>query len=242
MGRATAIVTGGSGGIGAATCHALAAHGLFVYVGYAGNEAAATQVAQAIGSNAAALHVDVTDDASVDTAVTTATANGDTLAVIVNNGGVADDDLLLRLSAERVLATLDVNLAGAFRLSKAALRPMLKARHGRIINVSSIVGLRGNAGQTAYAASKAGLIGFSKSLAREIGRKGITVNVVAPGFVATAMTDGLGDAITQMMIDAAPIGRAVTAEEVAATIAFLASDAAAAITGAVIAVDGGAGM
>ncbi len=242
MARATAIVTGGSGGIGAATCHALADAGLFVYVGYAGNAARATEIAQNIGANAAPLHVDVTSDDSVTQAVATATANGDTLAVIVNNGGIADDDLLLRLSSERLLATLDVNLAGAFRLSKAALRPMLKARHGRIINVSSIVGLRGNVGQSAYAASKAGLIGFSKSLAREVGRKGITVNVVAPGFVATAMTDSLGDDMTQAMIDAAPIGRAVHANEVAATIAFLASDAAGAITGAVVPVDGGAGM
>lgn len=241
MTRTTAIVTGGSGGIGAATCHKLAQTGLFVYVGYAGNAERATAVAAAIG-NAAALHVDVTDDASVETAIATATADGDTLGVLVNNGGIADDDLLLRFTTERFLRTLDVNLAGTYRMSKAALRPMLKARHGRIINVSSIVGIRGNAGQTAYAASKAGLIGFSKSLAREIGRKNITVNVVAPGFVETAMTDGLGDAITAAMIDAAPIGRAVTPDEVAATIMFLASDAAAAITGAVIPVDGGAGM
>jgi len=241
MTRTTAIVTGGSGGIGAATCHRLAQSGLFVYVGYAGNAEQAQAVAAAIG-NAAPLHVDVTDDASVEKAIATATADGDTLSVLVNNGGIADDDLLLRFTTERFLRTLDVNLAGAYRMSKAALRPMLKARHGRIINVSSIVGLRGNAGQTAYAASKAGLIGFSKSLAREIGRKGITVNVVAPGFVETAMTDSLGDAITQAMIAAAPIGRAVTADEVAATIMFLASDAAAAITGAVVPVDGGAGM
>lgn len=241
MTRATAIVTGGSGGIGAATCHRLAQSGLFVYVGYAGNADKAHAVASAIG-NAQALHIDVTNDDSVNAAVEQATANGDTLTVLVNNGGIADDDLLLRYSSERFLRTLDVNLAGAYRMSKAAVRPMLKARHGRIINVSSIVGLRGNAGQSAYAASKAGLIGFSKSLAREIGRKGITVNVVAPGFVATAMTDGLGDATTAAMIDAAPIGRAVMAEEVAATIAFLASDGAAAITGAVVNVDGGAGM
>lgn len=242
MARQTAIVTGGSGGIGAATCHALARQGLHVYVGYAGNGERAETVARAIGDNAEALHVDVTDDDSVTNAVATATANGDALQVVVNNGGVADDDLLLRLSIDRLLATLEVNLAGAFRLSKAALRPMLKARRGRIINVSSIVGLRGNVGQTAYAASKAGLVGFTKSLAREVGRKGITVNVVAPGFVATAMTDGLADDITQTMIDQAPIGRAVSAEEVAAAIAFLASDDAAAITGAVLPVDGGAGM
>lgn len=242
MSRATAIVTGGSGGIGEATCRALAARGLFVYVGYAGNRDRAEQVAAAIGPNAAALHIDVTSDDSVNTAVATATANGDQLAVVVNNGGVADDDLLLRLSSERLLATLDVNLAGAFRLSKAALRPMLKARHGRIINVSSIVGLRGNVGQTAYAASKAGLVGFTKSLAREVGRKGITVNVVAPGFVATAMTEDLNDDVTNAMIEQAPIGRAVTADEVAAAIAFLAGDTAAAITGAVLPVDGGAGM
>lgn len=241
MARSTAIVTGGSGGIGAATCQRLAQSGLYVYVGYAGNAKGAQSVAKAIG-NAEALHVEVTDDASVDEAIATATARGDTLSVLVNNGGIADDDLLLRYTTERFLHTLDVNLAGAYRMSKAALRPMLKARYGRIINVASIVGLRGNAGQTAYAASKAGLVGFSKSLAREIGRKGITVNVVAPGFVATAMTDGLGEATTTAMINAAPIGRAVTCEEVAATIGFLASELAGAITGSVVPVDGGAGM
>ena len=134
--------------------------------------------------SAEAIHLDVTDEESVTAAVARATELG-TLAVIVNNAGISDDDLLLRLDAARFDRTVEVNLRGAYLLSRAALRPMLRARHGRIVNVASIVALRGNAGQTAYAASKAGLIGLTKSLAREVARKDITVNVVAPGFVAT---------------------------------------------------------
>lgn len=236
-----AIVTGGSGGIGAATCVALAEAGLHVVVGYGGNAEAADAVVASIGESATARHVDVTDEASVQDAVGVATELG-TLAVIVNNAGVTNDDLLLRLDAERFDDTIAVNLRGAYLLSRAALRPMLRARYGRIVSVASVVALRGNAGQTAYAASKAGLIGFTKSLAREVARKGITANVVAPGFVATPMTDGLGDDARRNLLDMAPMGRAVEASEVAATIRFLASDEAGAITGAVVPVDGGAGI
>jgi 3-oxoacyl-[acyl-carrier protein] reductase len=135
-----------------------------------------------------------------------------------------------------------VNLRGAFMVSKAALRPMMRARHGRIVNVSSVVALRGNAGQTAYAASKAGLIGLTKSLAREVAKKGVTVNAVAPGFVATAMTDALPDAARDALLDLAPTGRAVTVDEVAAAVTFLADPGSGAITGAVLPVDGGAAM
>ncbi|WP_052666329.1 3-oxoacyl-ACP reductase FabG [Nitriliruptor alkaliphilus] len=235
-----ALVSGGSGGIGAAICRHLAAAGHTVLVGYGGNRDAAEKVVADCAS-AEAVHLDVTDEESVTAAVARAAELG-TLAVVVNNAGVADDDLLLRLDPTRFDRTLEVNLRGAYLLSRAALRPMMRARHGRIVNIASIVALRGNPGQTAYGASKAGLIGLTKSLAREIARKGVTVNVVAPGFVETAMTDELPDAAREALLGLAPTGRAVTADEVAAAVGFLASDEAGAITGAVLPVDGGAAM
>ena len=241
MSSTVAIVSGGSGGIGAATCRALSAAGHHVLVGYGGNAAGAEEVVASLAGPGEACHLDVTDEDSVAAAVARAVELG-TLAVVVNNAGVADDDLLLRLDPARFDRTIEVNLRGAFLLSKAAVRPMLRARGGRIISVASVVGLRGNTGQTAYAASKAGLIGFTKSLAREVARKGITANVVAPGFVATAMTDQLGPAAQEALTAMAPTNRPVTPDEVAAAIAFLASASAASITGAVLPVDGGAGM
>ncbi|MEX0835719.1 MAG: 3-oxoacyl-ACP reductase family protein [Nitriliruptor sp.] len=244
-----ALVSGGSGGIGAAICRHLAAAGHTVLVGYGGNRDAAEKVAIDCASAvphggevpAEAIHLDVTDEDSVTDAVARATELG-TLAVVVNNAGVADDDLLVRLDPTRFDRTVEVNLRGAYLVSRAAMRPMMRARHGRIVNIASIVALRGNAGQTAYAASKAGLIGLTKSLAREVARKGITVNVVAPGFVATAMTDALPDAAREALLGLAPTGRAVTTDEVAAAVRFLTSDEAGAITGAVLPVDGGAAI
>lgn len=238
---AVALVTGGSGGIGAAICQALAADGFQVLVGYNRSREAADKVADACSGSARSLHIDVGDPASITVAVASASEHG-TLAVVVNNAGVADDDLLLRLDAARIDATLAVNLRGAMLVTKAALRPMMRARWGRIINISSIVALRGNAGQGLYGAAKAGLIGFTKSIAREVARKGVTVNAVAPGYVETAMTRDLGSTAQDALRDLAPIGRAVTSDEVAAAVAFLATDTAGAITGCVLPVDGGAAI
>jgi len=234
-----ALVTGGSGGIGAAVCRALAGTGQHVLVGYRSGEDAARKVAADVGGRA--VHLDVTDAGSVAAAVEAAAEAG-RLHTVVNNAGVTSDALLLRLEPEDWDRTLEVNLRGAYLVCKAAVRPMLRARTGRIVNVASIVGLRGNAGQTAYAASKAGLVGFTKSLAREIAHKGITANVVAPGYVATAMTEALTDDQRQALTELAPTRRPVEPDEIAATVAFLASDEARSITGTVLPVDGGAAM
>lgn len=234
-----ALVTGGSGGIGAAICQHLADDGLSVLVGYRSDEESAAAVASSCAGKAEAVHVDVTDDDSVAAAIERSGDLGQ-LAVVVNAAGVAVDQLVLRLSPEDFELALDANLTGAFRVCKAAMRPMLRARQGRIVNIGSIVGLRGNTGQAAYAAAKAGLVGFSTSLAREVARKNVTVNVVAPGFVETPMTDALPDDAREALRDLAPTGRAVTVDEVAAAVSFLASDAASGITGAVLPVDGGA--
>jgi 3-oxoacyl-[acyl-carrier protein] reductase len=239
--RPVAIVSGATGAIGAATCRALVASGHHVMVGYrSGAEAAATLAAE-LAPHATTVALDVTEPAQVEACVTVATELG-VIAVLVNNAGVTGDDLLLRLEPESFDATIATNLRGAYLLTRAALRPMLRARYGRIINVSSIVALRGNAGQFAYAAAKAGLIGMTRSLAREVARKGITVNAVAPGFVDSAMTADLPEQARTALIESAPIGRAVTAEEVAAAIAYLASREAAATTGVVLPIDGGAAI
>jgi 3-oxoacyl-[acyl-carrier protein] reductase len=239
--RSVAIVSGGTGAIGSATCRALAAAGHHVVVGFRSDEDAAARLVAELAPHATAVPLDVTDEGQVDACLARAQELG-TVAVLVNNAGMTGDDLLLRLEPERFDLTLATNLRGAYLLSRAAIRPMLRARSGRIINVSSIVALRGNAGQVAYAAAKAGMIGMTRSLAREVARKGITVNAVAPGFVESAMTAELPAAARDALVASAPIGRAVLAEEVASAIAYLASANASAITGAVLPVDGGAAI
>jgi 3-oxoacyl-[acyl-carrier protein] reductase len=237
----TAIVSGATGAIGAATCRELAAIGYHVIIGYRSDAAGAEALAAELAPAATAVALDVTDPVSVDACVARATELG-TIGCVVNNAGVTGDDLLLRLEPETFDRTIETNLRGAYLLTRAALRPMLRARFGRIINVSSIVALRGNPGQVAYGAAKAGLIGMTSSLAREVARKGITVNAVAPGFVVSAMTRDLPEAARSALSDAAPIGRAVEAEEVAHAIAYLASPRASATTGVVLPVDGGAAI
>lgn len=238
MSDLVALVTGGSGGIGAATCRTLSAAGMSVLVGYARCGAAAAEIARSCPGPAETVACDVTDPDQVRGAVERAGELG-LLQVLVHAAGVAEDDLLLRLDPQRWDRTVDVNLRGAYLACRAALRPMLRARSGRIVLVTSVVGLRGNAGQTAYAAAKAGLIGLAKSLAREVARKGITVNAVAPGYVETAMTASMADEVRAHYVEGSPLGRAITTEEVAAAIRFLTSEEAAAITGVVLPVDGG---
>jgi 3-oxoacyl-[acyl-carrier protein] reductase len=235
-----ALVTGASRGIGAAIADALAGLGAKV-AGTATTEAGAARIAERLaGSGGIGLSLDVTQPDSVDATLTAVEAGfGAKPSILVNNAGITRDTLLMRMKASDWDAVLETNLTAAFRLCKACARSMTKARHGRIITISSVVGVSGNAGQCNYAASKAGLIGFSKSLARELGPRGVTVNVVAPGFIDTDMTRELPDAQREALMASIPLGRLGAAEEIAAAVAFLASPAAAYITGETIHVNGG---
>ncbi len=242
-GEATiALVTGASRGIGHASCLALARAGLSVAVGYRSDpEGAEEAVAKATaeGVRALAVSVDVRDEASVDEAFKRVERDLGPVRVVVNNAGFTRDGLAVKYTADNWDATLDTNLRGAFLCSRRALAAMLKAKWGRIINVASAAALRGNAGQVAYSASKAGLVGMTKSLAREVGGRGITVNAVCPGFVATRMTEPQGEEIRKRYVEMTPAGRFGTPEEVAAVIAFLAGPEASYVNGATIAIDGG---
>jgi 3-oxoacyl-[acyl-carrier protein] reductase len=236
-----ALVTGASRGIGRAIALALARADAFV-VGTATTDAGATAIGAYLGEGqhrGEGLRLDVTDAAGIDSAIAgIATRHGD-VAILVNNAGITRDNLLLRMKDEDWDAIMDADLKSAYRLSKAVLRGMMKARHGRIINVSSVVGVSGNAGQTNYAAAKAGLAGFAKSLAQEIGSRNITVNCVAPGFIDTDMTRSLADDRRDKAIERIPLGRFGKPEEVAHAVAFLASREAGYITGATLHVNGG---
>lgn len=237
-----ALVTGASRGIGHATSLALARAGLPVAVGYRSDQEGAEEAvakAAAEGSAASAIHLDVQDESSIDQAFRQIEQELGQVGVLVNNAGYTRDGLAVKYSTESWDTTMGVNLRGAFLCSRRALRAMLKARWGRIVNVASAAALRGNAGQAAYSASKAGLVGMTKSLAREVGGRGITVNAVCPGFVDTRMTEIQGEEVRRRYIEMTPAGRFGTADEVAVVISFLASSEAGYVNGAVISVDGG---
>lgn len=237
-----ALVTGGSRGIGRAICLELGRRGATVVLSYAGNEAAAAETVQALtaaGAKAQAIRFDVADTTACAAAVEQVVKDHGHLDVLVNNAGVAIDGLLMRFKDDDWDRTLDTNLKGAFALMRAVSRPMMKQRQGAIVNVSSIVGETGNAGQAAYAASKAGLIGLTKSVAKELASRMVRVNCVTPGFITTDMTSGLNAELKEKMTEAIPLGRIGNADEVATAVAFLASDAASYITGEVLKVNGG---
>ena len=238
----TALVTGGSRGIGRAICLELARLGANVAVNYAGNSAAAEETVaacQALGVDAFAIQASVADSEAVTAMFLTVLERFGHLDILVNNAGITKDNLALRIKDADFDAVVDTNLKGAFLCMKAAYRPMMKQRYGRIINMSSIVGLRGNAGQANYAASKAGLIGMSKSIAKELASRNVTVNLVAPGFIDTDMTAALPEAAKAAMLQSIPMARLGQPEDVAHAVAFFASDEAAYVTGQVLCVDGG---
>jgi 3-oxoacyl-[acyl-carrier protein] reductase len=238
-----ALVTGASRGIGRAIAEALAKDGAFVAVNYTANEAAAQETLAAItaaGGRGALSRFDVADSAAVDAAVKALAAEQGGLDIVVSNAGIAIDGLLLRARKEDWARTLDVNLSGAFHLCKAAARYLLKSEAGRIITISSVIGEMGNAGQVSYAAAKAGLIGMTKSLARELASRAITVNCVAPGFIETDMTaEHVKGEARDALLKQIPLGRIGTAADVADAVRFLASPQASYVTGQVIRVNGG---
>jgi 3-oxoacyl-[acyl-carrier protein] reductase len=232
----TALVTGGSRGIGAAIAHELARAGATVVIGYRTGEAEAEEVVSKIGARA--VQADVSDPAQAARLVEEV---GD-LDILVNNAGLTRDGLIARMPDEDWRIVLDTNLGGVFNTCRAATRGMMRRRSGTIVNVTSVVGVRGNPGQTNYAASKAGIIGFTKSLAKELGGRGVRVNAVAPGYVATALTDVLSEDLRGAILANTPLGRLGTPDDVARAVRFLCADEASFITGEVLLVDGGLGM
>lgn len=238
----TALVTGATGGIGAAIARSLHAQGAAVILSGT-RQAVLDELASELGDRTSVAPANLGDPESVEALAKTAEglAEGG-VDILVNNAGITRDGLLMRMKDEDWEQVLQVNLTAGFRLSRALVRGMMKKRTGRIIGISSIVGATGNPGQTNYAAAKAGMVGFSKALAAEVANRGITVNVVAPGFIATAMTEGLPDAQKEKLLGAVPAGRLGTPEEIAAAVVYLASDEAAYVTGATIHVNGGMAM
>ena len=237
-----ALVTGGSRGIGRAIAIELASRGARVAVNFQSNAAAAESVVATVreaGGDAHAFAGDVSKPSDASALVKATVEHFSGLDILVNNAGITRDGLVMRMSEDDWDAVQNTNLRGTFLVTKAALRPMLRARGGRIINITSIVGVMGNAGQANYAAAKAGIIGFTRAVAREVASRGITVNAVAPGFIATDITAGMTEAQIAAVMSQVPLGRIATPEDVAPLVAFLAGDGANYITGQCIQVDGG---
>lgn len=241
----TAVVTGASKGIGRAIAVALGEHGAHVVVNYNGSEQAAKETVQAItekGGSAEAMKFNVADYTETSEAITEIIQKNGKLDILVNNAGITKDGLMMRMSEEDFDAVINTNLKGAFTTCKAVSRQMMKQRSGRVINISSVSGVLGNVGQANYASAKAGLIGLTKSMARELASRGVTVNAVAPGFIETDMTKVLSEQVKEAAVKQIPLGSFGKPEDVAELVLFLASDKAKYITGQVICVDGGMAM
>jgi 3-oxoacyl-[acyl-carrier protein] reductase len=236
-----ALVTGASRGIGEAIAKRLAAEGALVLAAARSADALERVVSAivAAGGKAQALTLDLADPQSIEAGVKSALASHGEISILVNNAGVTEDNLILRMSREAWDRVLSTNLTGVFLLTQAVVKGMVRKRYGRIVNVTSVVGLMGNAGQANYAASKAGLIGLTKSVARELASRNVTCNAVAPGFIATAMTDTMTEVARERLSGQIPLGRLGTADDVAAAVAFLASEEASYVTGTVLNVSGG---
>ncbi|WP_085833476.1 3-oxoacyl-[acyl-carrier-protein] reductase [Clostridium merdae] len=238
----TAIVTGGSRGIGRAVCKKFASEGKNIVINYAGNLQAAEETAaecRELGAEVILVQADVSSAAGCEEIFAKAQESFQSIDILVNNAGITRDSLILRMSEENFDDVINTNLKGAFLCMKLASRIMMKQRWGRMINLSSVAGVRGNAGQINYSASKAGLIGMTKSLAKELAGRNVTVNAVAPGLIETDMTGVLPDAVKEQLLQGIPMSRAGKPEEIAAAIAFFASEEAGYITGQVLCVDGG---
>lgn len=238
MSNPIALVTGASRGIGRAIAEKLAEDGFYV-IGTATTDNGAEAISAFLGANGKGLKLNVADQNSVDEVVKTVNDNYGAPTVLVNNAGITRDNLLMRMKDDEWDDIINTNLTSVFRMSKAVLRGMMKARSGRIINISSVVGATGNAGQANYAAAKAGMVGFAKSMAKEVGSRNITINTVAPGFIDTDMTKELSDDIKNSLLASIPLGRLGEAKEVASVVAFLASAGAGYITGETLHVNGG---